>query len=203
MPGPTLLLPMPPKGWRRTIAPVVGRLMYKLPARMPDRHCSCSRSSRLSEPEVKPNPVAFTNSMPSASVLTPITPSRGPKNSVPCVSDPGCTFHFTPGETRCELSSTPTSGITAHDSPCSNSLRPFSSAAGRRLNQRAHAGGQTPRRPNSQTLHRVAKHLAKRCVVIHFVFQDQKRRSRALLAAMAERTGHHVLDRQGPDRPVR
>ena len=80
--------------------------------------------------------------------------------------------------------------------------------AGGRPNQRAHLGLQIPGRSDRNALDRIAQCLAEGLVVEDLFFQDQQRRGRTLLAAVAERGMQHVLDGQiavgdrGDDRGV-
>ena len=85
-----------------------------------------------------------------------------------------------------------------HDGPLFAGLEFFERGfehAGRRTDQRADLRGQIPGRTDGEAFDRVAELLAEQRVAIDFAFEDQERRGRALLAAVAERAVEHVLDR--------
>ena len=69
-------------------------------------------------------------------------------------------------------------------------------------------GRQFPGGADAQAFDRVAQRRAELRVVIDFAFQNQQRRGRALLAAVAERAVQHVFDRlvaigeRGDDRGI-
>src|SRR5699024_12105159 len=87
-PGPTEEFFHPPKGWRRTIAPVIVRFTYALPTSTDSRHWAISAGSRLWIPPVRPKGVLFCHSIACSSDSAAMIPMTGPKYSVWWNSDP-------------------------------------------------------------------------------------------------------------------
>ena len=99
--------------------------------------------------------------------------ARGPKNSVQCVTLPGCTPHFTPGLTRCGLPSTCSRGMTAHSSPGSSSLSAASRARRTAGGSAGRSSSAAPRRSRRARLS-TASHsvLAELGVVVDLALRE-------------------------------